>query len=309
MLRPFSLHEPDSVEGAVSLLARLGEDARAYAGGTELLLAMKEGLLRYSHLVNIKTIPGMDELSYSREEGQLHIGAAATHRTLELSPTVLEEYPLIAEVESRVANVRVRNVGTIGGNLCFAEPHSDPCALFLLHDAQVQVQGSGGTRSFPVAELTRGPYETSLAEDELLTRVLVPKPPQAMKGTYIKFGYHERPTVGLGVAVRLDGATSGSPESRTVDEVRIAVGSVGPRAVRATQAEELLQGKSLEQVFGPQSGGAPSLIEQAGQLAADEASPMDDLHGSAEYKEHLVKVFLRRALIQVTGFPEPQNRT
>ena len=300
MLRPFSLHEPDSVEGAVSLLASLGDEARPYAGGTELLLAMKEGLLRYSHLVNVKTIPGLDEVSYSQKEGQLYIGAGATHRTLELSPMVRAEYPLIAEVESRVANVRVRNVGTIGGNLCFAEPHSDPCALFLLHNAQIQVQGSVGTRTFPVAELTGGPYETCLAEDELLIRVVVPKLPDGMKGTYFKFGYHQRPTLGLGVAVKLDGATSGSAGDRTVEEVRIAVGSVGPRAVRATEAEELLRGKSLEQALGPSSE-EPSLVERAGDLAASEACAMDDLHGSAEYKEHLVKVFLRRAFIQATS--------
>ncbi|MCH8992200.1 MAG: FAD binding domain-containing protein [Acidobacteria bacterium] len=157
MLRPFRLHEPTSVNDAVSLLGQFGDEAKAYSGGTELLLAMKEGMLRYSHLVNVKTVSGLDELSYDAENGLLSIGSAVTHRAVELSAQVHDRFPLIAEAESKVANVRVRNVGTIGGNLCFAEPHSDPATFLLLYDSLVETQGSRGQRTFPLADLTLGP--------------------------------------------------------------------------------------------------------------------------------------------------------
>ena len=133
MLRPFTLHEPTTVEEATSLLADLGGAARPYAGGTELLLAMKAGVLAYDHLVNVKTVAGLDGIAL--DGGVLRVGSAVTHRELEASPVLGERFALLAGVERRVANVRVRNVGTLGGNLCFAEPHSDPGTALLLYDA------------------------------------------------------------------------------------------------------------------------------------------------------------------------------
>ena len=176
MLKPFQLHEPATVAEAVSLLAQLADDASVYAGGTELLLAMKEGLLSYGHLVNIKAIPDLDGVSYDSSAGVLAIGATATHRALERSPLVGEQFPLIADAERRVANVRVRNVGTLGGNLCFAEPHSDPGVFLLLHDAWVELSGPGGERVQSLEDFILGPYETTREPDELLTRILGPPP-------------------------------------------------------------------------------------------------------------------------------------
>ena len=301
MLRPFRLHEPTSVNDAVSLLGQFGDEAKAYSGGTELLLAMKEGMLRYSHLVNVKTVSGLDELSYNAENGLLSIGSAVTHRAAELSAIMHDRFPLIAEAEGKVANVRVRNVGTIGGNLCFAEPHSDPATFLLLYDSMVETQGSGGQRTFPLADLTLGPFETCLEEDELLTRVLVPQFPNGMTGAYLKFGYHARPSLGVGVAVRLDPALPESSEvgQATVREARVAVGSAGPKAVRVAEAEELLTGKTVAELLGADS----PLLGEAGQLAAEAADAMDDIHGSAEYKEHMVAVFLRRTFARaINGY-------
>jgi carbon-monoxide dehydrogenase medium subunit len=288
------------VGAAVSLLAQHGGAARVYAGGTELLVAMKEGLLRYDHLINIKTISGLSEVRFDRDAGVLSIGPTATHRDLELSPAVKERFPLLAEVERRVANVRVRNVGTIGGNLCFADPHSDPGAVLLLYDARLEATRPAGKRSFPLEELVVGPYQTSLHQEELLTRVLVPPFPPGMKGAYLKFGYHERPSLGVGVAVRLVSRAVGGRGGRNragavVEEVRIAVGSVGPRPLRVREAERLLQGLRVAELLrdGPRRG--PSALDEAARLAARAARPVSDLHGSAEYKEHLIGVFLRRA--------------
>ncbi len=134
MLQPFRLEEPTSVDEASALLARYGDSARLYAGGTELLLVMKEGLLQYERLINIKGIPELTQMSL--QDGALHIGAATTHRTLERSPIVQDHFSTLADVEASVANVRVREVGTLGGNLCFAEPHADPGTLLQVYDAR-----------------------------------------------------------------------------------------------------------------------------------------------------------------------------
>ncbi len=287
------MHEPGTVADAVSLLGQHGPEAALYAGGTELLLAMKEGLLRYSHLVNLKTVPDLDRLEYDQPAQELHIGPAVTHRALELSPEVATQFPLIAKAEAGVANVRVRNVGTLCGNLCFAEPHSDPAAFLLLYDARVQVQGASGSRTIPLDQLVLGPYETCLEEGEVLTSVSVPKFDPDIKAAYQKFGYHQRPTLGLGVAVRL--------ENETVTEARIAVGSVGPKAVRVSEAEELLRGKTVGELLGTASQSSASVLDEAGRLAAQAAQPMDDLHGAADYKEHLVRVYLERVFAEAVG--------
>ena len=181
------MHEPETVADALSLLGQYGGEAALYAGGTELLLAMKEGLLRYGHLVNLKTVPGSDRLGYDQTAGELHIGAAVTHRALELSPEVADTFPLIAKAEANVANVRVRNVGTLCGNLCFAEPHSDPAAFLLLYDARAEIQRVGGSRTIPLAQLVSGPYETCLEEGEMLTSVSVPQFGPEMNAAYQKF--------------------------------------------------------------------------------------------------------------------------
>jgi carbon-monoxide dehydrogenase medium subunit len=311
VLRPFELHEPESVADAVSLLERLGREAGVYAGGTELLVSMKEGLLRYTHLLNIKTVAGLDRIDYDQDRRQLRIGPVVTHRTLELSPQIAAEFPLIARAEASVANVRVRNVGTIGGNLCFAEPHSDPGAFLLLYDTQVEAQGPGGPRSFPLAQLFQGPYETCLEEDEILTAVVVPWFPPGMTGAYLKFGYHQRSSLGLGVAVRLDDmvasngpagrSTGRSVERAAILEARIAVGSAGPKPVRVPEAEELLRGATAAELLGISSGGQSPLLDRAGRLAFQEVQPTDDIHGSAEYKEHLIRVLLGKAFQSALG--------
>ena len=287
-MRPFNLHEPSSVQDAVSLLSNHGDDAKVYAGGTELLLAMKAGLLSYDHLVNIKAIQGLDDVTFN--DGVLSIGSTATHRSLEMSPLLHQRYPLLADVERRVANVRVRNVGTLGGNLCFAEPHSDPGVALLLYDATVESVAGSGARSFPLEELQLGSYETGLQEDELLTGILVPQLPEGMRGVYLKFGYHHRPTLGMGVALKVTG--------RVISDIRIALGSVSPKPVRVREAEERLRGASVADVLSNAPDEATLLVAEAGQLAANAAEPVDDMHGSAEYKEHLVKLFLARAVAE-----------
>jgi carbon-monoxide dehydrogenase medium subunit len=314
LLRPFELHRPATVEEACALLAALGDDAVPYAGGTELLLLMKEGLLRPRHLVDLKRIPGLDAIHDG--DGRVALGATATHRTVERARLVHERVPIVASVARHVANVRVRNVGTVGGNLAFADPHSDLATLFLALDAAVDLASPRGRRTLALDELVRGPWETARAADELLTGVTLVPPPR-VAAAYVKFGMHERPTLGIAVVLHLAGpAGAGGDEggfcepgdptpggggsqnppsspptlatlTRVVD-ARIAVGCVNPKPARAHDAEARLRGCDVAAL--------EDVVSDVASLAAASADPADDIHGSADYKREMVAVFTRRAL-------------
>lgn len=277
-LPPFVLEAPTTVEEASGLLERYGDEAALYGGGTELLLLMKLGFAEPRRLVDVK---GIRELGGLRvEDGRLVIGATVTHRELERSPLVRERWPALAEMERSVANVRVRSAGTLGGNLCFGDPHSDPATFLLAAEADV-VARSGGARprTIPLAAFVRGPYQTALEPGELLLAVRVPELPEGAAMAHRKLAFHERPAITVSCLVRL--------ERGAVAEGRIAVGSVGPLPERAQRAEELLRGASLER---------PEALAASAEAAAAEVSPVEDGHGSVEYKRQLVRVLVGRAL-------------
>jgi len=281
MLPPFEIHQPATAAEAVALRARFGEAGALYAGGSELLLAMKEGLGGFAHLIDVKTIAGLADLTLAPDGRAVTIGAAVTHRTLERSPLVRERLPLVAEMARQVANARVRAVGTLGGNLCFAEPHSDPPTALLVHGARVALAGASGARRLPLADFLVGPYESALGPDEILTHVDVPLPPARAAGAYLKFGMHERPTVGVAVLL--------VPDERraAVAEARVAVGCVGPVATRLPALESALAGARL----GDLEAGWPDAARAGEALDA-----VSDLHGSADYKRAMAGVFVGRAL-------------
>jgi carbon-monoxide dehydrogenase medium subunit len=282
MLRPFTLHRPGTAAEACELLARLGDDAAPYAGGTELLLLMKEGLLRPRHLVDVKRIAGFDVIA--GDGPRLVIGATVTHRAVERSALVNARCPLMASVARHVANVRVRNVGTVGGNLAFADPHSDLATLFVALDASIELASPRGRRQLPIADFVRGPWETAREPDELLASVtLTPWPGGA--AVYVKFGIHERPTLGIALALALE---EGGPGGVRVADARVAIGCVNPRPTRVPDAEARLRGCAVADLEG--ASGAVA------DLAAASTDPADDLHGSADYKRAMVAVFTRRAL-------------
>lgn len=289
MLRRFRLEEPETVKEASELLARFGESAKVYAGGTELLLAMKEGLVHYERLVNIKRIPGLNRVKL--EDGSVRIGALATHRELCESPLLQERLPTFVEMERNVANIRVREAGTIGGNLCFAEPHADPGTYLLILDAKLTAEKASSIREIPIGRFFVDAYETSLEPDEVLTGIEFPVPPPGSSISYMKFGYLARPSVGVALLLALD------RNRRSVSDLRIAVGCVGPKPRRFEEAEALLKGKSTDE--------ASSLVTRAGEIAARASDAISDLHGSQEYKEHIVQVLIKRAfnrcLAEATG--------
>src|SRR5438445_9345590 len=174
MLRRFDVHRVTSVAEAVALRQRFGEDAAIYAGGTELLLAMKMGVARWPHLIDVKPIGSLAQISASTDT--LRIGATATHWDIERNPLVAEALPALAQLEANVANVRVRAAGTLAGNLAFAEPHADPPAFLLAVGARVVVRGPRGERRLRIDEFVTGMYQTTLAPDEIVVAVEIPVP-------------------------------------------------------------------------------------------------------------------------------------
>jgi len=277
-LPPFDLHRPKSLEEATELADRYGEDAAFYCGGTELLLLLKLSFASFGHLIDLK---GVEELGGVRaENGALVVGGAVTHRDLERSDLVRERLPALAKMEQRVANLRVREVGTLGGNLCFSDPHSDPATFLLALDAEVEHRRGGeAARRTPISDFVVGPYQTSLREGEVLTSVRIPELPQGAAVVHAKFAFHERPTATVTCLARV--------AEREVVEARVAVGSVGARPVRAPAAEQVLTGAPAEEI-------GTGLLAEAGERAAEAAVPLDDATGSAEYKAQLVRVLVER---------------
>ena len=281
-LAPFSLHRPSSLPEATDLLLELGEDAAVHAGGTELLLLLKLGLASYAHLVDIKRITDLGGVSVD-EAGVLRLGATATHRSIERSPIVRTGWPLLADVEAGLANIRVRTVGTLGGNLCFADPHSDPATYLLAADARVELGAGETRRNLPIGEFLRGPWETALERGELLIAVEVPPVPAGTGMAHLRFATHERPSATVTCLARV--------VEGVVAEARIAVGSVGERHVRAADAEAMTVGLDAARPD-------PVALDEAGRLGAGAAEPDTDSNGSAEYKADLVRVLVGRALRQ-----------
>ena len=283
MLKRFRLEEPESAAEVSELLGRFGDSAKIYAGGTELLLAMKEGLVQYERLINVKKLKGLSEVS--GENGTIKIGALCTHHQLENSSLLQQKLPSLVKLEQNVANVRVRQAGSIGGNLCFAEPHADPGTLLMALGAKLVAEKISGKREITAEDFFVDAYETSLAADELLTGIRVPTPGANSRSAYLKFGYLERPSVGVAVALTLDGAT--------VNNVKIAVGCAGPAPRRVAEAEALLNRKSKDE--------AVRLLPQAGAIAGRASEAISDLHGAQDYKEHIVGVLLKRAFNSIVS--------
>jgi carbon-monoxide dehydrogenase medium subunit len=277
MLRRFRLEEPQSVAEVSELLGRFGEAAKIYAGGTELLLAMKEGLVRYERLINVKGLSELREVSI--DNGTVRIGTLCTHRQLETSSALQQKLPSLVKLEQNVANVRVRQAGTIGGNICFAEPHADPGTLLMALGAKMIGEKSSGKREIAAEDFFVDAYETALEADEVLTEIRIPTPGLNSRSAYLKFGYLERPSVGVAVALTVNGGGLSEP--------KIVVGCAGPAPRRVVEAEALLDGKSTEE--------ATRNLAAAGTIAGRAAQAISDLHGSKEYKEHIVGVLLRRA--------------
>jgi carbon-monoxide dehydrogenase medium subunit len=280
-MKNFDYLEPTTVTEACALLKQHGGEAKVFAGGAHLTILMKQGLLQPKTLVNIKKIPELKGIHYDATEG-LTIGALVTHRELETSKLVNEKFPVLCAAEREVANIRVRNMGTVGGNLASGEPLTDLSQIFISLDGKARITGPNGQRAIPVEDLFVDFYTTSLAEDEILTQVVLPPLPTRSGIEYIRFSSSsvvDKPAAGVVVRITLDAS------EETVQTARIVLGCVGATPVRARKAEALLTGKKL----------TPELAQEAGSAASQECSPTNDLRGSEQYKRAIVRTLVKRA--------------
>ena len=281
MLAPIEIHAPHTISDASALLRQYGDDAAVYAGGTELLIVMKERLTPVNRLIDIKKIDGLREIAVDAE-GTLTIGALATHREIARHPLVQEHSPYFAALEGIIANTRVRAAGTIGGNLCFAEPQSDPATLLAAVEATVTLESTAGRREVPVDEFFHGLLETDRRPDEIMTKVTLLKLWETTGVSYQRFKTHERPVATVAAAV--------SVANGIIDDSRVFVGSVGPKPQRMSSVEDAIRGQEP----------GLALAQQAGHLARDEADIDEEGFESADYKRHLVAVYVQKALLDAS---------
>ena len=278
----FELQEPQCLEEATSLMSKYGEDSRVIAGGQSLLLMIRAGVLRPELLVSLGGIDNLRGIT-TTPDAKLRIGGLTTHRQILASPLVKQRAPLLAESVARIGSTPVRNLGTIGGNVCHNEMGSDPPSALLALNAVVECCSARGKRSLPLSGFLTGYFETSLAPDEILTAIELPELPSDSRWTYLKHTHRAGDLAIVGVAVLLQ------LQNGTCRDARIALGGVGPVAFRATEAEKLLCGNS------PDSG----LIAEVAAAASAMADPLSDAHASADYRKKMVRVFVTRAIQQV----------
>jgi carbon-monoxide dehydrogenase medium subunit len=283
-LAPFTVHRPGSVGQASRLLADLGDDAAAYCGGTELLLAMKLGLASYEHLVDLKRVYGLRGIA--ADGGITRIGAATTHHEIETSAALRARYPEMSAMISQVANLRVRSVGTLGGNLCFADPHSDPASFLMAVGATLVCQRAEATRRISAAEFLTGLYETALAPGELLVAVELPARPERTGLSHLRMKLTERPVVTVTALVTLAPGTALAAADIAIAQARLIVGSVAGIPFAADTGSLL--------GAGPADFGARA--EACAEAAAAACTPLPDGEASPDYLSHLVRVHARQAL-------------
>jgi CO/xanthine dehydrogenase FAD-binding subunit len=279
-VRRFDLVLPGSVDECVRALAERGPDAKVVAGGTDLLPQLKNGMLRTGCVVDLSGVSQLRQLARGNGSG-LRIGAAVTARTLERDREVNATYPAIAESGALVGSVQIRNLATLGGNLCNAAPSADMAPPLLALDAEAVIAGPKDTRRVPFASFFLGVRRTVLAPGELLVEIAVPHPGPHSGGNYRRHTPRRELDIAVvGVASQLTLAKG------VCTKARIALAAVAPTPVRATGAERLLEGHPV----------TPDLIERAARAAVEAARPISDQRGSADFRRHLVQVLTRRTL-------------
>lgn len=267
-------YQPETVEEAVSLLARCGRDARLLAGGTVLINQMRGRAVAPRHVINISRVAGLDQVTVAGD-GTLSIGALATLAAVEKSASVREDWPLLRETILEIGLVQQRNMGTVVGNICRPVPSADSAVALLVLGASVVISGTKGSRAIPIAEFIAGPRATMMVDSEMVTELRVPPLPAGAGTAFLKL---HAPKVNAAVLmVGKKGACS---------DVRIALGGVAPTPITVPKAEGVLRGRSPDD----------ALIDEAGETAAVETSPGTDLRASAGYRRDMSRVLVSRAV-------------
>lgn len=278
-MRPFEHHAPATLAEAARLLTEL-EGASLFAGGTDLFVEIREGLRSCAHVINLNHIGGLSGLTFDPVDG-LHIGALVTVREIETAPFVRAHYPDLAAAARSLGSIQVRNRATVVGNICRASPSADCSPPLVAGGATVVIHGISGERRINIEDFFVGPGKTALQPGEIVTRVELPPPYPGGGRCYLKLGRRnamELATVGVSVNLRLDG-------ERCAD-VRIALGAVAPRPIRARGAEAVLKGRLL----------TAEALAEAASAAMAECAPIGNVRASADYRREMVGVLTRRAI-------------
>jgi len=276
----FEYHEPTSVADAVALGTRFGGEGRFLAGGTDLIIQIRRGMIAPRHVVSLQRVAGLDRIEV---DGAVRLGALVTHRSIERCPHFQERLRALVEGAEVVGGHQVRNVGTVGGNVVNASPAADVVPVLLALEATVTCLGPDGERTLPLGDFLVGPGQTARRPGELLTSIRFERLPPISATAFLKAGRRkamEISVVCVAVRLTLDAA------HEQCQEARIALGAVAPTTMRARAAERALEGQRL----------TDEVLVEAGRLAAGECRPISDVRASARYRRLLVETLVPRAL-------------
>ena len=277
-LKPFDYFEPTTIEEATQILSKYGTKVKVLAGGVDLVARMRRRQVQPQYVVSILSIPGLDYIQ--SDKAGLRFGALTTIRSIELSPIVERDYAVLYEAANQIASVQVKTMGTAVGNLCVATPASDIASALYALGARLRIVGLASERIIPIENFFVGVNQTVLEPGEIVTEVILPSPTPQTGGAFFKLVRTASDIAKVNVAVSL------TVTDNTCRDAKIALGSVAPTVFRATQAEKALKGSTLE----------PKVVEEAAQLAAQEAKPITDLRSTVEYRGEMVRVLVKRAV-------------
>ncbi|VBB47756.1 FAD binding domain in molybdopterin dehydrogenase [uncultured Desulfatiglans sp.] len=276
----FEYHAPETLDAALQLLAEKGAGAHLLAGGTDLLVKMNHGMLKPKTVIALKGIPGLSAIKVDPQKG-LTIGATVLLAEVAAHPDILRDYPAVAYAANKTANVQIRNMGTVAGNLCNAAPSADNAPTLVAMGGEAVLMGPKGERRLPLDRFFKGPGQTAMDPAEIMTAIHVPTPPPGAGVSYQHIsarGKVDISAVCVGAMVTMDG--------NVCSEAAIVLGAVAPIPMRARKAEEILRGKEW----------SAELAREAAAAAEAEARPIADVRASAEYRKQMVAVLTRRAL-------------
>ncbi len=279
----FEYHTPKNLQEVHKDLKQFGTDAKLIAGGTALVIMMKQRLVRPTCLISLRSVPRLNTIS--EKDSGLRIGSLVTHNELETNPLVRRRLPLLVKTYHHVATIRIRNFASVGGGLAHADPNQDPPPTLIALGATVKATSANGTREILLENFFTDYYETVLNPDEIITELFVPILPPNSGGAFLKFlprTADDYATVSAAAVVTLDKA------KKTFQDVRIALGSVGTTPIRAKEAEDVLRGQPVKL----------EALREAAEKVRPVVDPISDFRGSASYKREMAVVFARRALEQ-----------
>jgi carbon-monoxide dehydrogenase medium subunit len=285
---PFDFYQPTTLQEASRLLKDKGDGGRFLAGGTDLVIAMKEKGLLPKYIVDLKRLPNLSGIR-ENADGSITLGALTTMYEIETSPLIKKKFPFLAQSAAEVGSIQIRNRATIGGNMCNATPSADTAPALIALNATAKIAGAAGERTMNLEEFFKAPGRNAMDPAEILTAITIPKTGPHLVGEYIKFSPRDMMDLAyIGVAVVYDLGSD-----KKCAGVRIVLGAVAPTPIRARDSEALLEGQVLSE----------ELATKVGAEAAREAKPISDVRSSADYRRAMVGVMTKRAVLNAAIGP------